>query len=165
MMRCLSALASTASTSFAAEDLIRILYSATPLQTLDERVEGQAALILSVRKRLEILGVFGQSGFYRIIDHIRDRAIHSRSSEPQSAVHIGFEVNSGAFLRIHACHYDVVTLRRQQRSVWLTLAPGFVQSFLHGRKKILQHGACAEVDNCPLTLAPSFVQGLLHGGE
>ena len=97
-MRRRSALVSTASISFAAEDLIKILYSATPLQTLDEGVKGQAALILSIGKRGKILGVFGQSGFYRVIDHVRDRTIRSRSPEPQGAVNIGGEVNRSALL-------------------------------------------------------------------
>ncbi len=88
---------------------MKILYSATPLQPLGEVVEGQAAVILSIGKCREILGVFGQSSFYSVINHIRNRAIHGRRPEPQSAVNIGLEVNSGPFLRNHICHYDVVT--------------------------------------------------------
>jgi hypothetical protein len=93
--------------------LIKTLYSATPLQTLDEGVEGQTAVVLSIGKRREVLGVFGQSGLYRVVDHIRDRAIHGHSPKPQGAMNIGLEVNSGAFLRIHDWNYDVVTLKRQ----------------------------------------------------
>ena len=82
-MRCRSffvLLVSMRSISFAADGLIASLYSATPPQALNERLEGQAALALALFNCREVLGVFRQRGFDRFDDHFRDRAIRGCGS-------------------------------------------------------------------------------------
>ncbi len=67
-----------ASSSFPAELLINSLYSATPCQALNERIEGKALLVLPFGECGEIVRVLGQGSFYSIVDHIRDRTIRCR---------------------------------------------------------------------------------------
>lgn len=86
------------------------LYSATPLQALDERLKIMTLLIVPFGKGREILGVFGESSPHRIVDHVGDRTIQGRGLQTKGAMDIGFEINGGAFLDIHACHLNAMTL-------------------------------------------------------
>ena len=63
------------SISLAAEDLRRILYSATALQAADEGFKGDTLLATAFGKYSEIGGVFSQSSAHCVINHIRDRTI------------------------------------------------------------------------------------------
>ncbi|MEK6593651.1 MAG: hypothetical protein AABZ67_11280 [Pseudomonadota bacterium] len=80
---------------------------------MDERIEGKALFFLSFSERRKILGILGQGGLYRIVDHIGDGTIRCRSLQAQGAVYVGLEIDGGAFLGIHAWHYDVLPSKRQ----------------------------------------------------
>ncbi|HEV8645219.1 MAG TPA: hypothetical protein VGR01_06585 [Burkholderiales bacterium] len=77
--------------------MINSLYSATPLQTLDKRVEGEALFVFPFGKGRKIIGVFGQGSFYRVIDHIGNRPVRGRGFEPQGTVNLGLEIDGSAF--------------------------------------------------------------------
>lgn len=63
---------------FSSRTLDQQLYSATPFQALNERIEGEALLVLPFGKCGEIVRVLGQGSFYSIVDHIGDRTIRCR---------------------------------------------------------------------------------------
>ncbi|MGH8744630.1 MAG: hypothetical protein ACREUY_10180, partial [Burkholderiales bacterium] len=90
-----------ASISFAAEALISSLYSATPFQALDERFERKTLVVLPFGEGRKVLSVLGEGGFHRVVDHIGNRPIQSRSFQTQSTVEFGLEINGSAFLSIH----------------------------------------------------------------
>jgi hypothetical protein len=103
-MRCRSALVPSASISFAAEALIRRLYSATPFQALDELVKARTLFLFSFSKGGKVFGVFGEGG----LDTIRCRGLQA-----ESAVYVGLKVHSCAFRCVHESHFNVMTLQRQ----------------------------------------------------
>jgi hypothetical protein len=77
--------------------LINSLYSATPPQTLDKSVEGEALFVFPFGKSRKIIGVFGQGSFHRVVDHIGNPPVRGRGFEPQSTVNLGFEIDGSAF--------------------------------------------------------------------
>ena len=81
--------------------IIRSLYSATPFQALDERVERKTPVILPFGEGHKVLSILGEGGFHRIIDHIGDRPTHSRGFQTQGAVEYGLEIDGSAFSSIH----------------------------------------------------------------
>src|SRR5437763_1716660 len=114
-----SALVPMASISFAADVLTSSLYSATPLQRLNKRVEGRAFFALPVGKSCKVLGVLRQRRFDGVVHHVGDRPVGGSGFQAQGAMNLAVEIDRGAFLGVHGAfwRYNVMTSRR-----WM--APG-----------------------------------------
>jgi hypothetical protein len=121
-MRSRSAFVPSASISFAAEALIRRLYSATLFQALDKCVKARALFLFPLSKGGKVFRVFGEGGLDSVVNHVGNRAIRCRGLQAEGAVYIGLKVHGGALRGIHGTNYSVTTLQRQDVESYTLIA-------------------------------------------